>query len=317
MKHRMLWTFVMSLTILFTAGCGKDGARGPAGPQGEQGLPGESFSWADVVEGAGINQSVYAIAIQIGGTNYLLGTAFAAHYENALWTNGHIAVALVNYMTQLQSLNPLPVAIRANCTVGGADTYILTRYSVHPGYTGETNSPDVALLAIEETLPGQLTIASVAEAENLKVGLPVATSGFPGEIEAMNTATPIPTFKDGTISALRPYNPDSLLPCPTNNHFIQHNLDLSGGTSGSPVFDTIGAVIGINNSGTERVVIDQNTGQPTRIPSGNIGFAIRIDEVWTMIDAMTPAAKRTGTGTRLTHAATHPLDDRSGIGVMQ
>ena len=31
-------------------------------------------------------------------------------------------------------------------------------------------------------------------------------------------------------------------------------------------------------------MIDQNTGQPSRIPTGNIGFGIRVDEVWELID---------------------------------
>jgi len=309
MKRRMLWTFVMTLAILFSPGCGKDGARGPAGPQGEQGLPGESFSWADVVERKRINQSVYAVAIQIGGTNYLLGTAFTAYYNNVVWTNAHVAEALVEYMTKLQNLNPLPVAIRANSIFGGADTYVLTYYTINPSYTGEPNSPDVALLSIEGAFPELIALATTAEALLIKVGQPVATSGFPGEIEAMNTSTPIPTFKDGSISALRPYNPDTQIPSPANNHFIQHNLDLSGGTSGSPVFDATGAVIGINNSGTEKIVIDQDTGQPTRIPTGNIGFAIRVDEAWSMIESMAPAAKRAGTGMRLPYDAMRPLND--------
>ena len=65
---------------------------------------------------------------------------------------------------------------------------------------------------------------------------------------------------------------------------MQHNLDLSGGTSGSPIFDQSGWIIAVNNSGTERLTIDLNTGQPSRVPSGNIGFGIRADEVWRLID---------------------------------
>ena len=71
---------------------------------------------------------------------------------------------------------------------------------------------------------------------------------------------------------------------PANTTFVQHNLDLSGGTSGSPIIDHNGWVIAVNNSGTEKLVFDVNTGQPERVPTGNIGFGIRVDEVWSMID---------------------------------
>ena len=67
-------------------------------------------------------------------------------------------------------------------------------------------------------------------------------------------------------------------------------MDLSGGTSGSPIFDHEGWVIAVNNAGTEKLVIDLNTGAPARVPSGNIGFGIRADEMWDFI-AMFESAK--------------------------
>ena len=65
---------------------------------------------------------------------------------------------------------------------------------------------------------------------------------------------------------------------------LQHNLDLSGGTSGSPIFDHEGWIVAVNNAGTEALVIDQRTGEPRRVPSGNIGFGIRADEAWDFIE---------------------------------
>ena len=65
---------------------------------------------------------------------------------------------------------------------------------------------------------------------------------------------------------------------------VQHNLDLSGGTSGSPIFDHEGWIVAVNNAGTEALVIDQRTGEPRRVPSGNIGFGIRVDEAWDFIE---------------------------------
>ena len=118
----------------------------------------------------------------------------------------------------------------------------------------------------------------------LRVGQPVATMGFPGEIAALNTMVPLATFKDGTISALRPLRPEAEAVTPENSRFVQHNLDLSGGTSGSPIFDHEGWIVAINNAGTEALVIDQRSGEPRRVPSGNIGFGIRVDEAWNFIE---------------------------------
>ena len=110
----------------------------------------------------------------------------------------------------------------------------------------------------------------------LRVGQPVATMGFPGEI-GFNTTVPITTFKDGTSSALRPFDPSSTQLTPANNKFVQHNLDLSPGTSGSPIFAHTGLIVAANNAGTEELVTNA-PGDPSHIPSGNIDFGIRVAE---------------------------------------
>ena len=88
----------------------------------------------------------------------------------------------------------------------------------------------------------------------------------------------------GGVNALRPYRPEAESVTPEDSRVVQHNLDLSGGTSGSPIFDHEGWIVAVNNSGTEALVIDQRTGEPRRVPSGNIGFGIRIDEAWAFIE---------------------------------
>ena len=130
-------------------------------------------------------------------------------------------------------------------------------------------------------------------AKELRVGQPVATMGFPGEIEELNTTVPLATFKDGTISALRPFRQDVVPVRPENNRLLQHNLDLSPGTSGSPIFDHEGWIVAVNNAGTETLVIDQKSGMPRRVPSGNIGFGIRVDEVWDFIEWLDAASAKT------------------------
>ena len=131
--------------------------------------------------------------------------------------------------------------------------------------------------------------------------------GFPGEVSNPYTAAPIATFKDGTISALRPFSITETSITPENSTYVQHNLDLSGGTSGSPIFDHNGWVIAVNNSGTEKLVVDASTGRPQRIPTGNIGFGIRIDEVWRMIDAI-EASRKSSHLSRVRTSGSHRLD---------
>ena len=138
----------------------------------------------------------------------------------------------------------------------------------------------------------------------IRVGQPIGTMGFPGEISDPFATVPIATFKDGTISALRPFH--NLSPTPENSRFVQHNLDLSAGTSGSPVFDHNGWVLAINNAGTDRIVFDQITGSPQAIRSGNIGFGIRVDEIWRVIDDTIIVPKETA-ARRTAKAAVLPV----------
>ncbi len=70
-------------------------ARGPAGPQGETG---KTLDWSDTIADANLADSVYAIGLygpapwdpeQINF--FLAGTGFSAHYDDVIWTNGHVA----------------------------------------------------------------------------------------------------------------------------------------------------------------------------------------------------------------------------------
>ena len=96
-----LWVAVIATAVL--AAC----ARGPAGPQGETGLtgqtglPGQTLDWSDTIAGANLDDSVYAIGLygpsprDPGQTTFfLVGTGFSAHYDDVIWTNGHVAEAL-------------------------------------------------------------------------------------------------------------------------------------------------------------------------------------------------------------------------------
>ncbi len=75
----------------------------------------------------------------------------------------------------------------------------------------------------------------------------------------------------------------------------------SGGTSGSPIFDHEGWIVAVNNSGTEALVIDQRTGEPRRVPSGNVGFGIRVDEAWDFIEWVDSALAKPIAGVQGVH----------------
>ena len=271
---------------------GQTGVTGPLGPQGPQGEPGETLNWADVLEETTLDDFVYALGVQVFGVNYVIGTGFRAHYSDVIWTNAHVTSGITDVIQSLVTNNWRVFATKSGTRIGSLDTYYPTLYFEHPDYDGSTASPDVAMIVVEETaqvphfLPRQFASA-------LRVGQPIASIGFPGEISGTYSTVPIATFKDGTISALRPFS-TGVVPTPANSTFIQHNLDLSGGTSGSLIFDHLGWIVGINNAGTEKLVFDLNTGQPQRVPSGNIGFGIRVDEIWRLIDhvdSLVPTAR--------------------------
>ncbi|MFC1525250.1 trypsin-like peptidase domain-containing protein [Candidatus Latescibacterota bacterium] len=268
---------------------GADGDQGEAGPQGERGSdgdPGQPLNWADVIVADGLDEAIYAIGYEVLGVSYLIGTGFSAHFRDVIWTNAHVVRGLGEVITMLAPLDPIPFAVKSGTPIGGEDTYLLGSFFEHPEYDGTTLSPDVALLLVDADFTSAPHLLPRDMAADLRIGQPVATMGFPGQIAALNTTVPIATFKDGTISALRPFDPSTTSVTPANNKFVQHNLDLSGGTSGSPIFDHQGWIVAVNNSGTEALVIDQTTGQPERIPSGNIGFGIRVDELWDLLDRL-------------------------------
>ena len=79
-----------------------------------------------------------------------------------------------------------------------------------------------------------------------------------------------------------------------DTYIVQHNLDLSGGTSGSPIFDASGQVVAINNAGIEAdfsgLGID---GDWPRISQSALGFGIRADKIHELLRQADVAAKPT------------------------
>ena len=262
-----------------TGATGPSGIQGPAGPQGE---PGETLDWSDVIEDQNLGDAVYAIGVQVQGKNYVLGSGFVAHFWNAIWTNAHVMQAVINSTRFIDHLDPRPFAVKSGTEIGGADTYSLGSIWIHPDYDGTAGSPDVALFSIDAQLTDLSFFLPRDQIQGLRVGQPIGTIGFLEEELEEPVNVPIATFKDGTINALRPFEDE--VATPENSRIIQHNLDLSGRTSGSLIFDHQGYVIGMNFAGIYRVVYDDTTGEPTRIVSENPGLAVRVDELWRLYD---------------------------------
>lgn len=276
-----------------TGETGSTGAVGPQGPEGPQGEPGVVLDWSAVIEDQNLVESVYAIGVQVQGRNYILGSGFVAHFWNGVWTNAQVVQAVLISIGFIEDLDPRPFAVKSGTEIGGADTYWLQNFWVHPGYDGTADSPDAALLIIDAELTNLPFFLPRDQVQGLQVGQPIGTIGFPEELSGDAVNVPIATFRDGTISALRPF--DDEVPTPGNSRVIQHNLDLPGRTSGSLIFDHQGYIVGMNFAGIYRVVYDQRTGEPRRIPSENPGLAIRVDELWRLYD-LASGAGRVATG---------------------
>ena len=281
---------------------GAQGPRGPAGPQGEEGPQGdagpagpqgETLDWATVLETTQLDEYVYAIGLIIRGEGRVVGSGFRAHYTNVIWTNAHVINAFRTADIPTRDM----VVTKSGTRTGGRDSHGVRSYYIHPDWDADNlDSPDVAVLIIDDEESGIPRLLPEAFATLLEVGQPIATMGFPGELLYSYHTIPTATFKDGTISAFRPYD-SSVTPSPSNTKIFQHNLDLSGGTSGSMIFDQLGYIVGINYSGIETVIEDENTGELiVRIPTGNLGFGIRVDEMWSIIDDLeanrTPSSLR-------------------------
>ena len=280
--------------------------------------PQRPLNWDAVIEDGNLAGSVYSIGLMIDGLGYLaVGTGFAAHYPNTLWTNAHVVLVLRHFLAESQELleffevdpatSVTPVAVRAGTPVGGADTYRLSMdpggYTIHPEYSEITEpepdeefvqTPDLAVFHVPDALfrdvPSFLPRAFATE---LRAGQPVGTLGFPGELSYLLEKVPIATFKEGTISALRPYSAQEPEVTPANSKVVQFNLGQTGGTSGSPVFDHEGFIVAVSFAGIVILVGDEEEGY-VPIPVGDLDFGIRVDEVWTLIDLIETGAEPTG-----------------------
>jgi hypothetical protein len=98
---------------------------------------------------------------------------------------------------------------------------------------------DVALLKIEaENLPS----VTLAPEDTVEVGTEVVSVGFPASVDMVTDPTMDPSYKDGTISSIKPIQ-NGLL------NVYEISSQMSGGMSGGPTLNSAGEVVGLNSFG--------------------------------------------------------------------
>ena len=237
-------------------------------------------------------RNIYWLGVGVLETGYIwafVGTGFAVT-PRAICTNVHVVIAMQEIVDGLPAgFTPVFVAIPAGArgwdgsalmTYDSGDiqaTYrdrILTFW--HPEYDETAFSPDVAVVFTSSDMPSFCRLVSSLNSMELEVGDEIGTMGYPGEMSSNYNpdSRPIPTSKTGSISALRPYSDVTFsedLWGFIANKVIQHDFDTTGGTSGSPIFNMRGEVVGIHNAGFE---------------SGSLSFGIRADEARDLLRAI-------------------------------
>ncbi len=231
------------------------------------------MTWQETAEK--VEPSVYIIGLLKDAAIMGVGTGFAID-EKTIMTNAHVVEGLREYLTEWGDTTLTPIAVRTGGSLFGEGFYRLDSFAVHPGYdTGTSETKDFGLVKVSGSLPSHLEFAKDSTLSGLSAGDEIASIGFPGELNFMAEQNPVATFKNGTISALRAFG--GVVPSPENSFYVQHNLDLSGGTSGSPIFTKGGKVVAVNNSGIEVLVYSAATGDWERVPQSSLGFGIRAD----------------------------------------
>ena len=172
---------------------------------------------------AAAQRSVYLLAVDEGGRRTAIGTAFAVDRDAALLaTNAHI----VDAMAARAGAGGRRVALLSD----GESPQPLGREWVHPEWQRGSVAHDVALVELAGGAIEPLPLGDARAIDRLRRGAAVATFGFPAQ--STDPHRPRGRLAVDVVGDVR-------LP------YIEAGLFIAPGTSGSPVFDDRGLVIGM------------------------------------------------------------------------
>jgi len=199
------------------------------------------FEWI----AASASQSVYLLAVEEGGRRVATATAFAVDREHGLLaTNAHVVESLT------RGLNAPAQPRRPVAVVSDHDAALpLARIWIHPEWRKGSVAHDVALVELAGHPPVEpLTLGDARSIEQLRRGTSLATFGFPAvSTDAMRPRGRLAVDVVGDVR----------LP------YLETGLMIAPGTSGSPVFDATGAVVGIVVGGDFVSAADGRGRQPS------------------------------------------------------
>lgn len=172
-------------------------------------------------------QSVFLVAVEDDGKRSAIGSAFAVDTKGTLATNAHIAA-------ELEKRGALQAGGRVRAVAVQGDTYVVRRIvaaAVAPEWQPGSLKQDVALLRLESGDPLKaLKIANGDVQDQVVRGTPIATFGFPAVSTDANR--PRGRLSVDVVGDVR-------------GEYLEVGLGIAPGTSGSPIFDQNGYVVGI------------------------------------------------------------------------
>ena len=194
-------------------------------------------------------------------------TAFAVR-PNVLATNAHCIFAARRH----------PGGIVALENEGRAQvSYGVSSMTAHPGYRdSDANAltPDVGIVTISGKSSIVLDLATRDEITATGAGDDVYMIGFPGRL--MDAGNPAATFLAAHIGRIT--NAAGRPGAFAENWLIQHDAPTTAGTSGSPIFNGRGKVIGINAGGYLEGDDETIAGKKTEVVKASpYKFGMRID----------------------------------------
>jgi S1-C subfamily serine protease len=134
------------------------------------------------------------------------------------------------------------LAVTSFHVVQGGETFTArTTQGAEFAVSGVTAADPAADLAIIALKASKLPVLELGESERLKIGAPVAVFGCPQGLSG--------TLSEGILSAWRTEQEIAGKTMPNGGRLLQITAPISPGSSGSPVFDQAGKVIGVVASG--------------------------------------------------------------------